>query len=508
MRKTILTLSLLLSVTVLSNALDLGDQIYIMGNTTATYLQQKENRQRWMWDDLSAELTVMNATIGIQADLYQPKRLKFGNPPDSLEHNEIDRRYFRYRDDTFTAYIGHYEKTLGRGLAFRSFNNLAFDEDNIVDGVMASTDIYDFADITALFGSWTEEGHDKPHKARGGEINLYPFGLFESLPDRMLGLKGELVSAEVDVGGVGYDLQMLGIGGSFNWDYFDVYSEYVYRSGYDVYGKVDNNYGTGIYVSGNVYIPYISIGGQFKDYHHLKYPFCDPPTVTDSGQSINDGGNEWGYMFTAGSRPFDELFVEGGYAKSEMDPEIVGSTTNTGDLQEFFFASNYQVPFDFFDATLEAGYTYWDESSLRVDPNLGNLTTGTLRKWPWGKLHYNPFDDHAISMEGEYESRTLHQSERTYTDRRWAIGYTFRSITGVTARYEDSNELVSERFGNGINDIRKVHQWIWYEGFVDIGSGRKLTLGYGAQRGGYVCSSGVCPEEAPSTGFKVEFTGS
>lgn len=507
MRKIIPVTALLL-LAVSANAIDVGDNVYIIGTNTATYLQQKEDRARWMWDDLAAELTVMNATIGIQAELYQPKRLKFGNPPGSEEHNVISRRYLRYKDDTITAYIGHYEKTLGRGLVFRSFDDKALDEDNIVDGVMASTDVMDFADVTALFGSWTEEGHDNPHKARGAEVNLYPFGLFEDLPNRMINLKGEIVSAEVDDEGVGRDLQMLGGGGSFSWEYFDVYAEYVQRKGYDAYADLNDNGGTGLYVSGNAYIPYLSIGAQYKDYDHIAYPFCDPPTVTHSGQSLNDGGNEKGYMFTAGSRPFDELYVEGGYAKSESDPEVSGTSTMTSELQEYYAKSTFDIPFEALDMTLEAGYTYWDESSLREDTVLGNLTTGTLRKWPWGKLHYSFLDDHSVSLEGEYESRTLHQIERTYTDRRWDIGYTFRSITGVTVRYEDSNELVYERFGPGTNDIREVHQWVWYEGFVDIGAGRKLTVGYGAQRGGYVCSSGVCREEAPFTGFKIELTGS
>jgi len=213
-------------------------------------------------------------------------------------------------------------------------------------------------------------------------------------------------------------------------------------------------------------------------------------------------------MVTGGSRLFDELYVEGGYAKLDSDPEINGTTTSTGEIQEYYATSTFDLPFESLDMTIEAGYTYWDESSLDSDPTLGDLATGTLRKWPWGKLHYNFQDDHSVSLEGKYESRTLHQSKRTYTDRSWDIGYTFRSITGVTVSYEDSNELVSERFGPGIDDIRKVHQWLWYEGFVDIGSGRKLMLGYGAQRGGYVCSSGVCREEAPFTGFKIEFSGS
>lgn len=508
MCKPYLTLVAVLLFAVAVSAIDISDQIYIVGTNTATYLQQEEDHQRWMWDDLSTELTISRATIGITAELYQPKRLLFGNPPDSIEHNEITRRFLRYQDDDITVYVGNYEKTLGRGLVFRSYYDSALDEDKIVDGVMASTDVGDFADVTALFGSLQEEGHDNAHKARGAEINLYPFGLFEDLPNRMLSLKGEIVSSEVDVSGTGHNVQLLGGGGSFNWDYCDAYGEYVQRQGYDEYGDLDDNDGSGLYVSGNVYLPYVSLSGEYKDYDHLSSPFCSPPPATHSGQSINNGGNESGYIITAGSKPFDPLYVEGGYAKSETDGELYNTSVITSELVEYYFLSRFDVPFESLDMTLEAGYTSWDEATYREDNIIGDLKSGQLRTWPWGRLTYNFLDDHTVLLEGEYEKRTVHSIDQTYTDRRWDAGYTFRSMAGFTVRYEDSNELVTELYGTSSEDVREINQWVWYESFVDIGAGRKLTLGYGSTRGGIVCSSGVCRHEAPFKGFKIELTGS
>jgi hypothetical protein len=83
--------------------------------------------------------------------------------------------------------------------------------------------------------------------------------------------------------------------------------------------------------------------------------------------------------------------------------------------------------------------------------------------------------------------------------------------------YEDTDQKAQETVDPGEEPklpavYRYKNNWLWGEvrltWYSSTFQNHVLTLGYGSQRGGLVCSSGVCQEQAPFTGLKVALESS
>jgi hypothetical protein len=84
--------------------------------------------------------------------------------------------------------------------------------------------------------------------------------------------------------------------------------------------------------------------------------------------------------------------------------------------------------------------------------------------------------------------------------------------------YEDTDERTQELVdpGDPLNNVPSVYRyknnWLWGEvrltWYSRTFQNHVLTLGYGSQRGGLVCSSGVCHEQAPFNGLKIALESS
>ncbi|UCE26369.1 MAG: hypothetical protein JSW52_08405 [Candidatus Coatesbacteria bacterium] len=507
MRRIILaTLSMILLTAGVAAAYDVGGDVNLTGSNEAYCLRQKEDGRYWAWDELQAELGIgQRFGIGVVAEFNQPKRDMFGDPDEYF--NEITRKYFRYRDKVFEAYIGDYQKTVGRGLLFRSYDNEELDEDNIVEGALVDADVFDLGEITGFFGENRREGYDYDDRVRGFAADFRPIRYFSIMA-------GIVRCNMEDSLGNPVDTQLNGFGGGFYWDYADFYAEYADRAGWDV--SVNRNRdGRGYYLNGNVYMPWrnLAVGIQYKDYDHLYYPYSSPPTVTHSGRSLNEGANEKGYMVSVSTSPFRRFKAEGGYAALESRPVTVADYRITREITEYYFLARYDFPKP--ELIVEGGFTYWDEYTFQryegSDPNLGDIEVGELRKWPTVKATYDFMEDFSVFGEFEYEIFTRYRTgpDEDTTYRRIDSGLSYRSLTGFTLRYEDSSRLERELWGDPLLDqYRDVDRWIWYEGYLNILGSHTLTVGYGGQRGGLVCSGGVCRQEAPFKGFRVTLTSS
>jgi len=481
-------------------AYDVGSEVNLTGSNEAYYLRQDEGHRYWAWDELNAELGIgQRFGIGFVAQFNQPKRDAFGDPDKYF--NDITRKYFRYHDKVFNAYVGDYQKTVGRGLLFRSYENEELDEDNTAEGALVDANVFDIGEITGFFGENRREGVDYDDRVRGLAADFQPVKYFSVM--------GGLAHCEMeDAAGNPAVTDLLGFGGGFYWDYADFYAEYFDRNGWDVTASEDRD-GRGYYLNANAYLPWrnAAVGFQYKDYDHLFYPYSSPPTVTHSGRSINEGANEKGYMVSVSTSPFRRFKAEGGYAVLESRPVIIGNFRDERAITEYYFLARYDFPKP--ELIVDGGYTYWDEHNRFVGP--GGTETGELRKWPTVKATYDFMEDFSVFGEFEYEIKTRYRNgpNEDTTYRRIDTGLSYRSLTGFTLRYEDSSRVEEELWGDPLLDqFREVDRWVWYEAYLNVMGAHTVTVGYGGQRGGLVCSGGVCRQEAPFKGLRITLTSS
>jgi hypothetical protein len=509
LRRIILTAVLATLVTAgAAAAYDVGGEVNLTGSNEVYSLRQKEDGRYWAWDELRAELGIgQRFGIGFIAEFNQPKRDTFGAPDEYF--NEITRKYFRYRDKVFNAYVGDYQKTIGRGLLFRSYENEELDEDNIVEGAMVDANVFDLGEVTGFYGANRREGYDYDDRVRGLAADFRPTRYFSVMTG--------IVRCDMEDGfGNPVDTQLNGFGGGFYWDYADLYAEYADRNGWDASPSANRNQdGRGYYLNGNVYLPWrnMAVGVQYKDYDHLFYPYSSPPTVTHSGRSINEGANEKGYMVTGSTRPVRRFKAEAGYAALESRPIMIADYRVTQEVTEYYFTGRYDFPKP--DLFVEGGYTYWDEYTLQHytgdNPDLNDIEVGELRKWPSVKVTYAFLDDFSVFGEFEYEVKTVYRAgpDDDTTYKRFDAGLSYRSLTGFTLLYEDSSKLEREYWGDPLFDqYRDVDRWVWCEGYLNVLGAHTLTVGYGGKRGGFVCSGGVCRQEAPFKGLRITLTSS
>ncbi len=79
----------------------------------------------------------------------------------------------------------------------------------------------------------------------------------------------------------------------------------------------------------------------------------------------------------------------------------------------------------------------------------------------------------------------------------FGVSITFQSKFSVGFRYE----LTTNRFETG---NRK--NWLVFEGGYRLGTNHTLILNYGKERGGTVCSNGICRQVLPFDGFRLLLT--
>ncbi|UCH78665.1 MAG: hypothetical protein JSU81_01570 [Candidatus Coatesbacteria bacterium] len=484
-----------------------NDWLSLNGTNEFNYLRQKEDGFAWKWDILQAELWAWRFAVGGEAEFDHPRKPTVEDPTSwGPEGDEVVQRYARYRDDMFDVRAGHFDKTLGKGLTVRSYEDRDLEVYQRLDGGVADV-CFTFGDrewgeISALWGRnrHDEELQEHDDRVGGGQITFRPFDF--------LYLTASGAEAEVE-NTQNYELEKNtlyagGLGGG--WKYFDVYGEYATRESYDSLFLEDID-GKGFYGIATGYLPRSSVSFEYKYYDHLTYRYNNPPPVSFDEKMITGSEgqgppSEWGYFAQVTANPVDDVRFRGGYNYAD---NAVGELTEKDEFVEGYFANaRYDLPWP---VVVEAGYEYVGD----VNYILG-VPYGDTRSIPSLAVAWTVTDDHSISAEAEREERRdFTWGGRLYTYNRGSLGYTYSSWLGLTVSYEDTNQTAQELINPGDPPLEQQYRiknnWLWGEvrlsWYHPKFQNHVLTIGYGSKRGGLICSSGVCQQEAPFSGLKV-----
>jgi hypothetical protein len=493
-------------------AISINDWLSVNGSNEAVYLRQREDGRRWTWDILQTEVRAWRFAVGAEAEFNHPRKPVIQDPNSiGVEGDEVVERYARYRDDIFDVWAGNYDKTLGKGLTLRSYWDRDLEVYQQLDGGMAEAYVpiagREWGSVTALWGRNIHDKERQEHKdtVAGGQVNFTPVDF--------LYVTASGVQADVEnVSNHEMEEQKLysgGLGGG--WQYFDVYAEYATREGYDSQLREDTS-GDGFYGSITGYPPKSSISVEYKLYDGLSYPYNNPPPVSYNENMITGPesleAGEWGYYVQGSANPVEDVRVRGGYSYAD---DVVGDVTEkTHEIKEYFGTARYDLPWPVF---VEGGY-----ESIADLHFIGDITTGDVRDTPSLKVGWTPWNDHSFSAEfAREERRDYTAGDRVFIYNRGNVGYTYSSWLGLTVSYEDTDQRAQELVDPGdppkIPPVyRSKSDWLWGEvrltWYSSTFQNHVLTLGYGSQRGGLVCSSGVCKEQSPFTGLKVAIESS
>ncbi len=497
-----------------AGAVGVTDWLSINGTNEAVYMRQREDGHRWTWDTLQTEVWAWRFAAGVEAEFNHPRRPVFETTDLDIEGDEVVQRYARYRDDIFDLRAGNYDKTLGKGLTLRSYEDRDYGVYQRLDGGVGDASVAfgerEWGDVTALWGRnrHDEEQQEKYDRVGGGELTIRPADFFY--------LTGSAVRAEVeDEETENHEMEENtlyagGLGGG--WQYFDLYGEYAVRDGYDAVFQEDKK-GKGFYGIVTGYPPRSSISFQYKLYDDLAYRYNNPPPVSVDEYMITGPGSpsrgEWGYYVQASANPVNDVRVRGGY--SYADDKVGENEVKAEEVEQYFANVRYDLPWP---VVVEGEYEQLGKLQIS-----GEDIFGDIRRMPSLAVGWTPWDAHSFSTKFEREEKTDYTvGGRIFVYNRADVGYTYSSWLGLTVSYEDTDETTKELIdpGDPLNRIPAVYRyknhWLWGEvrlsWYNEVFQNHVLTIGYGSRRGGQVCSSGVCQTEVSFTGLKVALESS
>ena len=442
---------------------------------------------------------------------YEVKHLKNTVGFNSTQ-NELTRRYFGWENKGLTIHVGNFYEVYDRGLVLNTFRDDDVSVDKALDGVKLNwrTKYVDFDALSAVQNS---DANFRPI-VRGLRTKFKPLNMFH--------LGGAYVSY-IDIDNKRQNITQ--VNQRFLLDYIDTYVEYARRN-YTVTDFtnpdiVEKKVGDAIYFNSTGYYSYFSALFEYKNYHDMFYPSSGylniPPAVnrqdrllsTEAGNVFNPILGERGFRTNLAFSLDDYWGAEIEYSQAKSrNPNTVENDEFTTEIRGRFLGDNtFRATIDLFNFSWQDSFvTSWtDTSSTNA---FGKFKRNELKP----ELDFEFVIDHLRSIEVNaylinysYTTPNLPNVPDTlpgykhnmadssdYTEKYLSITFSQLPKLRVTVGGSLSDQDPS-------NDPEKM-------AFVEatyIWDNHELTVFHGSQRGGLVCSGGVCSYHPTFEGLRV-----
>jgi len=461
---------------------------------------QKMYGMQTFTDDLAARIQFGDLVLGGTIRFWQPGYDNFLTMSRQYK-NELFKWYFGYSTEDVEAYYGTMYTTLGRGLTLHLYDDPMLDDvDNFLNGFYGSVD-FGWLNIQALVG---RGGYDYDadtvyeDDVRAVEVSVNPF-----LPWIEIG--AGLVSQDQTVGedfGNGTfivkPLTMPSAHLSVTTDYADLFAEYAISRGYAQTGLDFERYdGSALYASLVGYLDRHSLLLEYKDYDHFYNHWNAPPECSFSGKPLEaakSGNDETGYRAVLTVSPMIGLSVSGGYADAWNSNDQLSRTEYGGEVRWDAWPFHVQAK----AYLLGSKFEYQTDSS---DPeSYFRYTVDEIK--PELEVSYTFANGHSLALHYLHEIKdsrivigTTDDNSNNQVNPQAYLTYNWSGLFSATVSFEKA-----------LKDIEPMEtRDYWITGLVTwhLGPDHDLTLFYGNERGGEVCSGGVCRTEPPFDGLKI-----
>jgi len=384
--------------------------------------------------------------------------------------------YAAYEKDELLLRAGTIEESFGIGIAFRSWEDVEFDQDNRVDGFLLRYD--GDLKVKALYSAIPNQIQpERLDLAYGTDLfytglDMVQFGLSAISYRRLTPLNR-------------YNQQdVFAVRSHVNLGFGDVYAEYAAT---ELYRNAPTNYdGSALYVNLSLYPEAVPVlfGAAYKNYYRFDFRLQDLPAANHHGETLADDQN-------AG---VDEEGIQGWVTWTIND--------------HFSYSIDYAEAWDSeFDKRMNNLWTAFQYGSghhrLSLEYSHVEKRDKSASKWQLEAtpaVHLSiPIMDRVVNWLAEYkyvekthyDQRFIHyepriQAEMTFNKLALALGVQSRwnsDRTPLDARYQANIELRYQLFDHS-----------------------EVSILAGEEAGGKVCRNGICRFVAPFKGIKAELT--
>lgn len=450
-------------------------------------------------DDLTANVSIDNLVLGGTLRFWQPRY------DDVLTYtrqykSELFKWYVGYAGEVAEARYGTFYTTFGRGLTLHLYDDpIFYDVDNFLEGFYGHVTL-DWLDVKGLVGRGSYDFdplYTFTDDVRAVEASFNPF-----LPWIEIG--GGLVSQDQQVGvdfvsGEAIRKPLLMPSGRLKvtTDYVDFYGEYAASSGYELEGTEYVPYdGEAIYASLVGYLGRNSLRVEYKNYDHFYNHWNSPPEVSFSTKPLDKsypGKDEEGYLVQLTYSPLIGLSVSGGYCDAWDSAEEMTRTEYGGEVR--WDAWPWHL--------VAAGWLHGESKEYGTVGEADYYLYERDEIWPDLEVSYIFPTGHSLALHYRHELIEEHEvlgdfgeNDISEQNPQGSLTYNWPELFSAT---------VGAQFALG--DLRTLDEgrdyWITGEVTFHLGPNHDLSVFYGNERGGLVCSGGICREEPPFDGLRV-----
>jgi len=408
--------------------------------------------------------------------------------------NQLSQRYFGWENSGLTVHAGNFYQVFDRGLALNAFHDDVVGIDLVLDGAQVNWRNQYF-DLDVLSATRGAAGGLATPIIRGARTKIKPLKMFQ--------LGGAYVSfIETTRANINQ------VNGRFILDHVDAYIEYAKRD-YILVNIFDpalneKKSGDGTYANITGYYSYFSGFFEYKNYIHLIYPdfgyLNTPPAVNRQDRLLQaEAANS--FLHINGERGFrgNLSFAADQYWGVEVD------------LSRSYSRDTLAV--EFHETFAEIRGNFFNNSTFYINLDKINYSWTTVDSLGTSTLYFR--DELKPSLEMYYELDDFN----SITLDAFLTKYDLPTITDTLDFFSDSTDYseknVSLTFSRAPN-LRATIGGSWSDneastdpsgmGFLEITYTYKnhdLTVFYGGQRGGLVCSGGTCTFHPTFKGVRV-----
>lgn len=427
--------------------------------------------------------------------------------------NELTQRYFGWENKGITVHAGNFYEVYDRGLVLNSFRDDDVSVDLVLDGIKMNWR-HKYFDFDALSAVQRSDDIFRPI-IRGVRTKFKPLNMFQV---------GGAYVAFIEVDNNRQNINQLNA--RFLLDYVDAYVEYA-RKKYTEVNFADpalNERKTGDATYANVtgFYSYFSAMYEYKNYYDLLYPVIGylntPPAVnrqdrlmiTEAANVFSRINGEVGHRLNLGFALNDFWGAEFDYSSAKSrTPSTVDNQELFAEIRGNIIGENlFKVNIDLFNFSWQDSFvSAWDDS-LNLDYGFGKFKRNEIRpeieaEFRLDDLRSVEFNAHLIKYF--YRKPTL----PPVPDSLEFLKNNFADSTDFTEKFLHLAFSWAPNFrlmvGGSISD-RDPSPDADNMGFIEfsyIFGNHEITVFNGQQRGGLVCSGGVCSYHPTFEGIRV-----
>jgi hypothetical protein len=407
----------------------------------------------------------------------------------------ISRRAVEYRDARMTLRGGNFYATFGRGLLLRAEEDDLVRLDRDVDG------IYGAAHWKALEGQAlvgrpkNDDTYQRDDLIAGAEMSV------QATPTLNLGAGYVRRDASADLEAypqshdpnLGRPVEELA-GGRVRWmrgaidAYFEGAKRFIWGEYDPVLGWTSSSEpdGRALYGSVTIGVPGYTALIEGKDYVDFDTPYSTLPPANVAGMPTNDGRDDRGFGVSLTASPSDDLTYDAAGSHAEARDEDAERSSVEAHVRKDWWGRG----------SLQAGGEWNEEIGMT------GVTGYAYRKYAGPALNASYYLGAERSLA--LHSKLLGREDQIGTEPR--LKYKELSVD-LTFSLTPSQAITASliRATEKLPDYDNEDTWPSLEYHWTLSAEHELKVKAGRERGGVVCSGGVCHLERPFSGVRIEF---